>query len=220
MKQQTATKPLLNMSLPSVPSKKRVCFSKTPPSQHSIPLVDENCREDVWWSRAELKRFKTKARSQVSSGSTNCLSLIDCLHKVHKLAGRVASKISQEDRLYGVLQSVPIGESLSVWCCASLLRGLERPIRRCDLSSSVDYMRAVVKWQGTVNAEELRQVSLFLTREDRVFARMLGQGDAYAVEASQTIVSTKLEAPTISLAKSLQGRETTMLQRKVMAQQA
>ncbi len=198
---------------------KRVRFTSALPVEHNVPRIDEKLKEDIWWNRQDLKRFKGKAKDQVISESTKNESLVDCLRKVYKLAGRVASKVSQEDMLFGVLQSVPIGKNLSEWCSENLLRGLERPIRRSDLSSFVEYQRTLVKWQHSVDAEELQQISLFLTREDRVFARMLGQGDASAADPSQA--TPKFETTKISLTRSLvaQGGEK-LLQRKVMAQQA
>jgi len=159
--------------------RKQVRFSKFPPQTHLIETVKPKYKDDVWWSRRDLESFRSKP-IVINHETTMYL---ECLYKVHALAHRVASNISWEDKLHEVLQAVPIGRNLSTWSSSGRkpsLRGLEKALiqRNKEMASTcVHYHKSIVQWQKTVDVMELQMLSQYLTRRDRVFARMLGQGD-------------------------------------------
>jgi hypothetical protein len=108
---------------------------------------------------------------------------MESLRQMCKVASRVANKVNDK-KLTKVLKNVPVDASLMTWCCMYPVRGLESRLREDDtFNSHVDYHNTMLTWQATVsNEEELRMVSQYMTRASRIFARMVGSGDAYFLQ--------------------------------------
>lgn len=125
---------------------------------------------------------------------------MESLNQIYKLASRVACKVNDKN-LSKVLKTFPVDANLMVWCCGYPVRGLENYLRDHNFNSHIDYQSAILTWQTTVSdEEELRMVSQYMTRESRIFARMLGQGDSLFSEMSDQI-TTCLNGKTTTLTK-------------------
>jgi hypothetical protein len=171
-------------------SKKRVHFSTTPKQVYDAPQLDEDFYTDYWWQTEDIRNFQVKTKRFIDSASGQS-EIMACLQHTYKLASRVACKVN-DNKLSKVLKHVPVDANLMLWCCGYPVRGLENYLRDHKFNSHIEYQSAIITWQTTVsNEEELRMVSQYMTRESRIFARMLGQGDSLFLEMpDQTSLTT------------------------------
>jgi hypothetical protein len=200
----------------SSPVKKRVHFATSSPMVHTIVDHADHDASDAWLQTSDFERFRAAARLMVATAKKQEI-FKSSITGIYRLAGRVASKVSSENSLSEALVSVPVGNHLTLWCCGFSFRGLEKHVRDQNFNLPLNYQREIVDMHRKVaTAEDLRSVSQYLTRRDRILARMLGQGDATAAHGSVT--STK-ETGMIPWSR-ISERVKELKPRQLMPQQA
>lgn len=203
------------MSQSTSSQKKRVQFAISPPVVHIIADYDHDPTE-AWLQTSDFERFRATARLMVTTAKKQEI-FKSSITGIYRLAGRVASKVSSEATLSEALVSVPVGQHLSLWCCGYSFRGLEKHVRDQSFNLPLHYQREVVAMQHKVESDDdLRNVSQYLTRRDRILARMLGQADSTTACGT---TSTSKELELISWSRNAQ-RVRQLKPRQVMPQQA
>jgi hypothetical protein len=154
---------------------------------------DDNC---FWWSAADLKYFKWRMISAAKEALRHPIWRTT-LRRIYKANGGIPFFARSEANLFDALQTVKVDPVLlSLWYCEDESakhshRGLEKCSRVSILrkngaegqlqfisKSSYYYRQMVLSNQNRFSPERLRRKCLKMSRQDRIFARVLGAADA------------------------------------------
>jgi hypothetical protein len=167
---------------------------------------DDVC--SLWWTRSDLELFKWEASLLVSQVKYDG-GLNDCFSQAIESAGRVASCTKNELKLQRKLENLNVDAFLGLWC-DGLERGIEKFLRRCisgqrktnsRTSQKLSYRKTVIIHQARLTDEQLRAKCLSRSRQDRVFARMMGQADAHCALSGLARSSSTFVSPWLRGAK-------------------
>jgi hypothetical protein len=154
---------------------------------------DDNC---LWWNAADLKYFKWRMISAAQEALRHPIWKTT-LRRIYKANGGIPFFARSEANLFDALQTVKVDPVLlSLWYCEDesakhSRRGLEKYSRVSILrkngangqlqfisKNSYYYRQMVLSNQNRFSPEHLRQKCLKMSRQDRIFARVLGAADA------------------------------------------
>lgn len=218
--------------------KKRVRFSLTkevfPTAENDWRDCDETTPTSLWWTRDDLELFKWEASLLVGWIKYD-ESLRGCISHAAELAGCVAASTKSETKLQRKLVNLSVDPGLSSWC-NGLERGIEKYLRRNASRQTINngrtscpvltYRKTVIYYQRRLSSEQLRGKCLNISREDRVFACMMGQADAYAAVFSIAAVAIcgskskkELTSSRVALANAFGGSHS-LRHRQVTSKQA
>ncbi len=199
------------------PKEKRVRFaSSLMTCGNESKCCDDSQHVDVdllWWSPTEIKFFKMDAQLLAEQAMHN-ESLNGSIQHAFECAGRIASATKDEQKLFQKLETMVYESCLSVWLSRHSSRGTERRVlkrspckrsRERNNKALLDHRSMVLSNQGKLNQEQLRKKCLQLSRQERVFARMLGIADSVTVqtEFSASCVVKDAEVPPFSVSSSM-----------------
>lgn len=181
--------------------------------------LDESCDQKSprhhpsWLDDSEIAQLKATVSHKVRQTRED-ETLSKGIEKIYDWARRLA--ISKDDvAIQRKTQMLSLDTCIALWGGSEPIRGVEKYFlgvkskcgqksgwkRRCKA-----YRTMVISHQGKLNEEELRQKCTSLSSQDRLFARMVGEADAYDffVESATRISSRRLMRM-----KSLSWRCTT-----------
>ncbi len=180
---------------------KKVCFG---PEIIVVTYADRFSVEEMskkWWSPMELTqlRYTAKASSRETPQKT---WMTKSFRKAHNRSRQIASCYEDESKLRIKLQNIKSSQELQDWCqYGHCKRGLERLSSQSHneaRSQAVKEARSRVVAMKGCDALLIQETSEYLSRTSRIFARLMGQADADAVEnltsvtPDMVIVSSKL----------------------------
>lgn len=168
------------------PTKKRVRISTSKPSAKVLP-PREIPNVTIWWQVEDYERFWDAAQLLVRTIRSDD-ELLDCVTRAYKVAGLVSAKVSDEAKLSQVLTMVRIDHRITaLWCGGISFRGLERQFGRKSLlhpgalEKSDNDVSSTVSKKGNTKDCDLQGICELKSRQDRVFARLMGAADAAVV---------------------------------------
>lgn len=144
----------------------------------------------TWWDRFDNDMFRLEASILADNLEFDPV-LSKCIRKAYSFAGKIASSAKNEHKLTKRIASINVDHCLVIWCEGSNNRGLENYLKKSTVQkiglktyrtaeSSFYYRMMVIMNQAKMSQEKLRNKCLSLSRQDRVFARMMGDADERA----------------------------------------
>jgi hypothetical protein len=146
-------------------------------------LGDIPDKETLWYQPTDFVHFRKQAAIDAKDIKVNMSALVDCVVNAYGAACKTASQTKNEATLSKSLESIDADVRLTFWGHGGHNRGIEKClrhtiIRKNGLKARTSYTAIAVTSQLKCDAEELRQKCESHSRQDRIFARMLGEADA------------------------------------------
>jgi hypothetical protein len=193
---------------------KKVCFA---PEIVVVTYADRLSVEETskkWWSPIEVTqlRYAAKASSKETPQKT---WMTKSFRKAYNQSRQMASCYEDESKLRVKLQNMKTSQELQDWCqYGHCKRGLERlssQAHNAARSQAVKEARSRVIAMKGCDALLIRETSEYLSRTARIYARLMGQADADAVE---NVTSVKPDMVVVSYKLSVRST-AIMAQAKV-----
>lgn len=184
---------------------KRVRFSWSAPEEHTTPssYFEPTTgglpnKEELWYQLTDYLEFRKQAAIDARDIKVNMRALVDCIIDAYGTACRTASKTNNEFVLAKALQNIEADVRLTFWGHGGHNRGIEKCFRntmarRNGIHARLSYTAVAITSQLKCDSDELRQTCESHSRQDRIFARMMGEADAcIATRSDDVCLPTKL----------------------------